>query len=170
MTKPSHTGWILPLLLVGLPLAGLGGHEALQRHRFNSQGQRLDDVLRAFAATASIPGLDGKPLPTASGRKAFPYFSLATSPQRTWEYRAQYWTLGATFVDEKSRWHPFAVVVRIQQTRHFLLRKPEIIVEFEGAAKPTFGPPLLKDLQAACNDDIQVFPPPQAVGGGVLFQ
>jgi len=128
--KQTSLGWLTPVLAVIVPLLGLAGWELLQRHRFTAEADRLQAALRRFADSTSFPGEDGKPLPTASGRTSPPYFKLQGTVMETWRTRERTWTVGAVFVDRQGRWHPVRADLLLHQERKFLLRGPELLVEY----------------------------------------
>src|SRR6516162_3058292 len=96
----------MPVLTVLVPLLGLAGWELLQRHRFSAEADRLQVALQRFADSATFPGEDGKPLPTASGRTSLPFFKVNTSGVEDWRVRERTWTITAVFADKQGRWFP----------------------------------------------------------------
>ena len=145
--KPSHTGWILPILILLMPLLALGGWELLQRHRFTAEAERLDVAIRGFAASAAYPGEDGKPLPTASGRSSFPFFAVQTSSQTDWTTRLQVWSAGAVFLDSGGQWYPVRVEIGIAQSRKLLMSAPQIHVVWTRSEGKDFRPSLSQSLK-----------------------
>lgn len=126
--KTGSGGCLVSALLLTVPLATGGIWEALQRHRFNAQVDRIDAALEAFRAKAVALGRDGKPLYTASGRSGLPYVVIGRTGDDSWDRKERYWTLGADFVDARGRWLPFKIEVVLTQGRQVLLRSPELSV------------------------------------------
>jgi hypothetical protein len=125
--KTGYGGGFLVVVMVLLaPLAGIVVWEVLQRHRFTAEAERVDAVLEKFQMHACVVGKDGNPLPTASGRTDFPYLVFTrVNASDSWDLRDRRWMLGADFVDEDGCWHAFRVNVYLVQNRRILLRSPE---------------------------------------------
>jgi hypothetical protein len=128
--KTGYGGGFLVVVMVLLaPLAGIVVWEVLQRHRFTSESERLVAALASFQWQAAVAGKDGNPLPTASGRTDFPYlaFSLIGSTD-SWDVQERIWIVGADFVDADGRWHSFRVDVQLRQDRRILLKSPSLTI------------------------------------------
>jgi hypothetical protein len=116
--KTAHGGGCLVVVAVLLaPIAGLGVWEALQRHRFTAEEERLAAALEKFQMHACVVGKEGNPLPTASGRTTFPYMVFTrVGATDSWDMRERLWMLGADFVDADYR--------QLRQDRRILLKSP----------------------------------------------
>lgn len=145
--KQTSFGWLVPVLTVMVPLLGLAGWELLQRHRFTAEADRLQAALQRFADSATYPGEDGKPLPTASGRTSLPYFKVVAGGREDWRERERTWRVVAVFVNPQGQWLRHRAELSLRQERKFLMGGPALVVRYANSGDWTSRPFLDQTLR-----------------------